>query len=183
MSKGNDDFGKTLVPSTPTAPTVPTPNKLDIKLPFQFAKVETIRDILENVKEPQLTSKQREDLLALQYSRNSKDLILSRERRDVLLEILGLIVDIGFEKTMSYLRSTTSPEDLLQNLPNLREEKGKLDVEATLLRQKERGIKGVGKCGKCGSGELVFVENQRRSADEPATVSVRCIQCGNKWHE
>jgi DNA-directed RNA polymerase subunit M/transcription elongation factor TFIIS len=37
------------------------------------------------------------------------------------------------------------------------------------------------KCGKCRSQECHFYQLQTRSADEPMTVFVRCLSCGNRW--
>jgi DNA-directed RNA polymerase subunit M/transcription elongation factor TFIIS len=36
-------------------------------------------------------------------------------------------------------------------------------------------------CGKCKKNECSFYEMQTRSADEPMTVFVNCINCGNRW--
>lgn len=37
------------------------------------------------------------------------------------------------------------------------------------------------KCGKCKSRQCVYREMQTRSADESATIFVRCCNCGNTW--
>lgn len=37
------------------------------------------------------------------------------------------------------------------------------------------------KCGKCKKRECVYQELQVRSADEPMTVFITCLNCGNKW--
>lgn len=39
------------------------------------------------------------------------------------------------------------------------------------------------KCGKCKKRECTFFEIQTRSADEPMTVFIRCINCGNSWRQ
>jgi len=36
-------------------------------------------------------------------------------------------------------------------------------------------------CGKCKKNECGFYEMQTRSADEPMTVFVNCVNCGNRW--
>jgi transcription elongation factor S-II len=38
-------------------------------------------------------------------------------------------------------------------------------------------------CRKCGQRECTFYEMQTRSADEPMTIFVTCLSCGNKWKE
>jgi DNA-directed RNA polymerase subunit M/transcription elongation factor TFIIS len=37
------------------------------------------------------------------------------------------------------------------------------------------------KCGKCHQKKTQYRQMQTRSADEPMTVFVRCVNCGNRW--
>jgi DNA-directed RNA polymerase subunit M/transcription elongation factor TFIIS len=37
------------------------------------------------------------------------------------------------------------------------------------------------KCGRCKKRECVFQELQLRSCDEPMTLFVTCLNCGNRW--
>jgi DNA-directed RNA polymerase subunit M/transcription elongation factor TFIIS len=39
------------------------------------------------------------------------------------------------------------------------------------------------KCGRCGKNECTYREVQTRSADEPMTVFILCLVCGNRWKE
>ena len=36
-------------------------------------------------------------------------------------------------------------------------------------------------CGKCKKRECTYYEMFSRSADEPAVIHIRCINCGNSW--
>lgn len=38
-------------------------------------------------------------------------------------------------------------------------------------------------CGKCRKKECTFYELQTRSADEPSTIFIRCVNCGNSWRQ
>jgi transcription elongation factor S-II len=38
-------------------------------------------------------------------------------------------------------------------------------------------------CRKCGKRECTFYEMQTRSADEPMTIFITCLSCGNRWKE
>ena len=40
---------------------------------------------------------------------------------------------------------------------------------------------GVYKCRKCGGKKTRQIEKQIRSADEPMTIFVTCVTCGNSW--
>jgi DNA-directed RNA polymerase subunit M/transcription elongation factor TFIIS len=37
------------------------------------------------------------------------------------------------------------------------------------------------KCGKCKQRKCTYYELQTRSADEPMTTFILCLECGNKW--
>lgn len=38
-------------------------------------------------------------------------------------------------------------------------------------------------CGKCNKNKTTYYELQTRGMDEPATVFITCISCGNKWRQ
>ena len=40
---------------------------------------------------------------------------------------------------------------------------------------------GLYKCRKCGGDKTTQFEMQTRSADEPMTIFIRCVECGNSW--
>ena len=37
------------------------------------------------------------------------------------------------------------------------------------------------KCGKCHQRKCKYYQLQTRSADEPMTTFVTCVNCGNRW--
>ena len=37
------------------------------------------------------------------------------------------------------------------------------------------------KCGRCKKRECTFYQLQTRSADEPMTTFVTCLNCGTRW--
>ena len=39
------------------------------------------------------------------------------------------------------------------------------------------------RCSKCGKRQCTFYEMQTRSADEPMTIFVRCLNCGKRWRQ
>ena len=46
---------------------------------------------------------------------------------------------------------------------------------------KNHGISYVYRCRKCGGERTISMEMQARSADEPNSIFIRCIECGNCW--
>jgi len=40
---------------------------------------------------------------------------------------------------------------------------------------------GMFKCGKCKTMKTAYTQVQTRSADEPMTTYVCCLNCGNRW--
>jgi len=39
------------------------------------------------------------------------------------------------------------------------------------------------RCGRCGKRQCTFYEMQTRSADEPMTIFIRCLNCGKQWRQ
>lgn len=39
------------------------------------------------------------------------------------------------------------------------------------------------KCGKCKKKKCTYYEVQTRGMDEPSTIFITCIECGNKWRQ
>ena len=54
-----------------------------------------------------------------------------------------------------------------------------------LIMDKNKGIqkdfKGAFQCGKCKSWRTTYYQMQTRSADEPMTTFVNCVDCGKRW--
>jgi len=59
-------------------------------------------------------------------------------------------------------------------------------IRAEALRECERGIKDEEttdqfQCGRCKQRKTKYFQMQTRSADEPMTTFVTCVNCGNRW--
>lgn len=62
----------------------------------------------------------------------------------------------------------------------------KLDFERSVANAKfekymKGGEEGMFQCGKCKSKKTHYYQMQTRSADEPMTTFVTCLECGNRW--
>jgi transcription elongation factor S-II len=51
------------------------------------------------------------------------------------------------------------------------------------LLSKENNVQGTSmfKCGKCKKNNCTYYQMQTRSADEPMTTFVTCLNCSNRW--
>lgn len=60
-------------------------------------------------------------------------------------------------------------------------------IRAAALFEAERGQKknlattDQFRCGKCRQHKCTYYQMQTRSADEPMTTFVQCVNCGNRW--
>jgi transcription elongation factor S-II len=69
----------------------------------------------------------------------------------------------------------------------LRPEKWERLIQAKIQRDKHKyettieAATDTFKCRKCHSNKCTYYQMQTRSADEPMTTFVTCIDCGNRW--
>lgn len=75
-----------------------------------------------------------------------------------------------------------SPQDQFpENWKELIDEREKTDK---VLYEKDRGgATDQFRCGKCKKRECTYYELQTRSADEPMTIFICCLNCGKRWRE
>jgi DNA-directed RNA polymerase subunit M/transcription elongation factor TFIIS len=73
--------------------------------------------------------------------------------------------------------------DIIFELPNLKRSKERVALDLEMITYQARGVKGSGKCGKCGNTEIIYTIKQTRAGDEAATTYAECGSraCGNKW--
>lgn len=57
----------------------------------------------------------------------------------------------------------------------------KLKKNEHVYEEKPAAMTNQFKCGKCKKRECVFQEFQLRSCDEPMTLFITCLNCGNRW--
>lgn len=127
------------------------------------------------------TDEEARQLAALQYTNGNP--IIDVKRRDVIMEIIGMLQYQLFKDVLDFITDAPNPEFILWNQESLDEGRIKVAREITIQQVEEIGVKGVGKCRYCPSTELVFAMKQLRSGDEPATVFVRCVLCNKQWRQ
>ena len=120
-------------------------------------------------------------LTALVYEDDSP--IITIDRRDVILEIVGMLVKNDFAEILDFLTDAPSVDHVLWKQKSLDEGRTKLAREIAIQQAEDVGVKGVGKCKYCPSTELVFSLKMTRSGDEAMTVFVRCVLCTKQWRQ
>jgi len=55
------------------------------------------------------------------------------------------------------------------------------ELRKQALTEEVKNQEGLFKCGRCKSMKTSYYEMQTRSADEPMTVFVSCLNCGKNW--
>eukprot|EP00826_Nyctotherus_ovalis_P040859 TRINITY_DN4060_c0_g1_i17.p1 TRINITY_DN4060_c0_g1~~TRINITY_DN4060_c0_g1_i17.p1 ORF type:complete len:234 (-),score=76.82 TRINITY_DN4060_c0_g1_i17:92-793(-) len=91
-------------------------------------------------------------------------------------------------------RGEVLPKDLVAMDPRematkeVKEHREKVEKEAFEARLSDwmdtnikKNLSGMHKCGKCKGNKTTYYQQQTRSADEPMTTFVRCLDCGNSW--
>lgn len=56
-----------------------------------------------------------------------------------------------------------------------------LQKEQRMFNDKPEAMTNAFKCGKCKKNECIYKEIQIRSCDEPMTLFITCLNCGNRW--
>ena len=57
----------------------------------------------------------------------------------------------------------------------------KMKKDEHVFEERPQAMTNQFKCGKCKKRECVFQELQLRSCDEPMTLFITCLNCGNRW--
>jgi DNA-directed RNA polymerase subunit M/transcription elongation factor TFIIS len=57
----------------------------------------------------------------------------------------------------------------------------KMKRDMHVFEEKPKAMTNEFKCGACKKRECIYQELQVRSADEPMTLFITCLNCGNKW--
>ena len=88
------------------------------------------------------------------------------------------------KKIKSWEAPKMGPCELWPNGPyHATQEKRRIEdahKQAIAAEDKEK-YTGMFKCGKCKSMKTTYYQLQTRSADEPATTYVTCMNCMNRW--
>ncbi|XP_020893810.1 transcription elongation factor A protein 1 [Exaiptasia diaphana] len=88
---------------------------------------------------------------------------------------------LGGEITPERFATMSSEEMACDELKKLRQEFTKEGIKEAQMAKNAGTETSLFKCGKCGQRKTTYNQLQTRSADEPMTTFVYCMNCGNRW--
>ena len=97
------------------------------------------------------------------------------QNKNLKIKILNKKIDI------KNIANLSSYDIFPENWKELIDEKMKRDKLKYEL--KPEAMTDVFKCRKCNSRSCSYYEVQTRSADEPMTQFINCLNCGNRWRQ
>jgi DNA-directed RNA polymerase subunit M/transcription elongation factor TFIIS len=121
--------------------------------------------------------------MSLKYKNDTYGFIFDHNRRNVLIELLGMLKSLPEEDVYNFLQTVETPNDILWKQPLLEKAKEALEREIFILRSSDIVVKGGGKCKYCQSESVGFVEMQTRSGDESLSQFYRCADCQKTWRQ
>lgn len=68
-----------------------------------------------------------------------------------------------------------------EEMKQFRQECAKEGIREAQVSKNQGTETDLFKCGKCGKRRTTYTQLQTRSADEPMTTFVLCLDCGKRW--
>lgn len=100
---------------------------------------------------------------------------------DLILHVAGWTIEFGYEKALEFIYASKNRDELMWGNPTLKKAREADEKEKIILKEPEVGMKNIGKCGRCGSENIVFTETQTSSGDEGFTYRFFCTDCPHRW--
>lgn len=112
--------------------------------------------------------------------------------KDKSISILSNLKNDSYIKNTRLIERVIENEFLPQSIPYMKPENTFPERWATLLdekmkkslhifEEKPKAMTDEFKCGSCKKKQCIYQELQTRSADEPMTLFITCLNCGKKW--
>ena len=100
---------------------------------------------------------------------------------DISVSVSVSSVSVTQRVTDSEAGSSLSQEMASDEMKQLRQEIAKEGIREAQVAKNQGTETNLFKCGKCGKRKTTYTQLQTRSADEPMTTFVLCLDCGNRW--
>jgi len=125
----------------------------------------------------------------LNISKNGENIITSHNLGFVY-EIFGMIKLLGFEPTIKFLdeldtkntKGKITAKEIFDSTLFEREETLYQNDISRIRDEFQVKVKGLYKCGKCGSQDTIDQTSSRqRTSDEATIFEISCQACGHRW--
>ncbi|KAJ3073481.1 RNA polymerase II elongation factor [Podochytrium sp. JEL0797] len=98
------------------------------------------------------------------------------------LDNLKLRADVLAGRIVAREMATMSSEDLMsESAKHAKQHAEQINKHWASTAKSTEAVTDEFRCGKCGKRKSTYYQKQTRSADEPMTTFVTCMNCGNKW--
>jgi DNA-directed RNA polymerase subunit M/transcription elongation factor TFIIS len=167
---------------------------------------ERTRNVLKNLLGEVLSNIEQRDLEIGIFNASLVDADMRKVRKNWENPVYCNIYNILSKRTISNLTPTSyvknprllerlrdgefKPHDIaFMNYGELYPEKWQPLMEQQLKRETKllEGNKDMAtdqfRCNRCNKRQCTYYEMQTRSADEPMTIFIRCVNCGKQWKE
>jgi len=114
-----------------------------------------------------------------------------RYKRKFLSIQYNLLIPLNTALKNNILSGKIKPQDVMHLKPDelyitgpvaYTKEKLRLQsLKKESLNTENEHYEGIFKCGKCKSNKTSYYQMQTRSADEPMTTFITCMNCDNRW--
>lgn len=105
--------------------------------------------------------------------------VISNVDKDSYIQNMRLLDRLKEHEFLPHEIPFMEPENVFpEKWKDLLDEKMKHDV---VFEEKPEAMTNQFRCGKCKKRDCIYREKQVRSADEPMTLFITCLNCGNRW--
>eukprot|EP00477_Mikrocytos_mackini_P001350 GAHX01001448.1.p1 GENE.GAHX01001448.1~~GAHX01001448.1.p1 ORF type:complete len:170 (+),score=28.98 GAHX01001448.1:35-511(+) len=130
-----------------------------------------------------------EDVYFKEYYENlHNESLYKKKLTDIIFNLRDPKNDILREKLLHGLISCSvlikmTNEELANPELQVQRKENEHEMTKEMMENCLTGSKGstAFKCGKCKKSNTKHYQMQTRSADEPMTIFITCIECGNRW--
>lgn len=134
---------------------------------------------LWSLTDPELT-----ELTRLHYGGEAtRPSVLSLDDTEVTMEMLGFLRKTPITQIIAEVKQCRDRSDLLWLASQHRDGFLAVAREVFILQVEESDIKGLVKCRRCQSSNVLMMSKQLRAGDEPTTIFTRCVDCKETWKQ
>lgn len=126
-----------------------------------------------------MTSEEKQRIV--NYQGRDGSYLLSQDKPELFTEIINQLANFSPDELLAQWDAANDDRDVMIKSPFIQPQRDALQMQIDNLQKKLDIEKGIYQCDRCGKNETIGIEKQIRSADEPMSTKVRCLNCGKNW--